>query len=233
MRCFSAFFGLPASSEFLTEGVTDRSCGYNAIVAAFDACSRNKSVVERHYALVLSDGGRRRKTGGIREIMKKVAIIMGSDSDLPVVRKALDTLTGYGVPAEMHIMSAHRTPAETARFAAEARRNGFGVILAAAGKAAHLAGALAAGTTLPVIGIPMKSSDLGGMDALLSTVQMPSGIPVATVAIDGAVNAALLAVQILAVEDASLAEKLDAARADMAAAVRKKEAALQNELSNA
>ena len=158
---------------------------------------------------------------------------MGSDSDLPVVRKALDTLTGYGVPAEMHIMSAHRTPAETARFAAEARRNGFGVILAAAGKAAHLAGALAAGTTPPVIGIPMKSSDLGGMDALLSTVQMPSGIPVATVAIDGAVNAALLAVQILAVEDASLAEKLDAARADMAAAVRKKEAALQNELSNA
>ena len=165
--------------------------------------------------------------------MRKVAIIMGSDSDLPVVRKALDTLAGYGVPAEMHIMSAHRTPAETARFAAEARKNGFGVILAAAGKAAHLAGALAAGTTLPVIGIPMKSSDLGGLDALLSTVQMPSGIPVATVAIDGAVNAALLAVQILAVGDETLAEKLDAARAEMAEAVRSKEAALQRELPNA
>ena len=165
--------------------------------------------------------------------MKKVAIIMGSDSDLPVVRKALDTLAGYGVPAEMHIMSAHRTPAETARFAAEARKNGFGVILAAAGKAAHLAGALAAGTPLPVIGIPMKSSALGGLDALLSTVQMPSGIPVATVAIDGAVNAALLAVQILAVGDETLAEKLDAARAEMAEAVRSKEAALQRELPNA
>ena len=163
--------------------------------------------------------------------MRKVAIIMGSDSDLPVVRKALDTLAGYGIPAEMHIMSAHRTPAETARFAAEARKNG--VILAAAGKAAHLAGALAAGTTLPVIGIPMKSSDLGGLDALLSTVQMPSGIPVATVAIDGAVNAALLAVQILAVGDETLAEKLDAARAEMAEAVRGKESALQRELPNA
>ena len=140
--------------------------------------------------------------------MKKVAIIMGSDSDLPVVRKALDTLAGYGVPAEMHIMSAHRTPAETARFAAEARKNGFGVILAAAGKAAHLAGALAAGTTLPVIGIPMKSSDLGGLDALLSTVQMPSGMPVATVAIDGAENAALLAAQILANGDPELRTRL-------------------------
>ena len=165
--------------------------------------------------------------------MRKVAIIMGSDSDLPVVRKALDTLAGYGIPAEMHIMSAHRTPAETARFAAEARKNGFGVILAAAGKAAHLAGALAAGTTLPGIGIPMKSSDLGGLDALLSTVQMPSGIPVATVAIDGAVNAALLAEQILAVGDETLAEKLDAARAEMAEAVRGKESALQRELPNA
>ena len=165
--------------------------------------------------------------------MKKVAIIMGSDSDLPVVRKALDTLAGYGVPAEMHIMSAHRTPAETARFAAEARKNGFGVILAAAGKAAHLAGAIAANTLLPVIGVPVKSSTLGGLDALLSTVQMPSGIPVATVAIDGAVNAALLAVQILAVGDETLAEKLDAARAEMAEAVRSKEAALQRELPNA
>ena len=158
--------------------------------------------------------------------MKKVAIIMGSDSDLPVVRKALDTLAGYGVPAEMHIMSAHRTPAETARFAAEARKNGFGVILAAAGKAAHLAGALAANTTLPVIGIPVKSSTLDGLDALLSTVQMPSGIPVATVAIDGAENAALLALQILSVGDAEIAEKLDAARKASAETVLEKNAAL-------
>lgn len=159
--------------------------------------------------------------------MKKVAIIMGSDSDLPVVRKALDTLAGYGVPAEMHIMSAHRTPAETARFAAEARKNGFGVILAAAGKAAHLAGALAAGTTLPVIGIPMKSSDLGGLDALLSTVQMPTGIPVATVAIDGAANAALLAIQILAVSDMALAEKIRQARAAESQKVLEKNAGVE------
>ena len=162
--------------------------------------------------------------------MKKVAIIMGSDSDLPVVRKALDTLAGYGVPAEMHIMSAHRTPAETARFAAEARKNGFGVILAAAGKAAHLAGALAAGTTLPVIGIPMKSSDLGGLDALLSTVQMPSGIPVATVAIDGAENAALLAAQILALSDGALQQKLLDKKADMARGVEEKDRKLAETL---
>ena len=165
--------------------------------------------------------------------MKKVAIIMGSDSDWPVVKGACSQLDEFGIPYEAHILSAHRTPAAAADFAKNARKNGFGVILAAAGKAAHLAGALAAGTTLPVIGIPMKSSDLGGLDALLSTVQMPSGIPVATVAIDGAVNAALLAVQILAVGDETLAEKLDAARAEMAEAVRGKESALQRELPNA
>ena len=145
--------------------------------------------------------------------MKKVAVIMGSASDLPVVRKAADTLGEFGVPCEVHVYSAHRTPAQAAQFAKEAREKGFGVLIAAAGMAAHLAGALAAQTTLPVIGIPLKSSVMDGVDALLSTVQMPSGIPVATVAVDGAVNAALLAVQILAVEDASLAEKLDAHRA--------------------
>lgn len=145
--------------------------------------------------------------------MKKVAVIMGSASDLPVVRKAADTLGEFGVPCEVHVYSAHRTPAQAAQFARDARANGFGAIIAAAGMAAHLAGALAAQTTLPVIGIPMKSNALDGVDALLSTVQMPSGIPVATVAVDGAVNAALLAVQILAVEDASLAGKLDAHRA--------------------
>ena len=145
--------------------------------------------------------------------MKKVAVIMGSASDLPVVRKAADTLRAFGVPCEVHVYSAHRTPAQAAQFAKEAREKGFGVLIAAAGMAAHLAGALAAQTTLPVIGIPLKSSVMDGVDALLSTVQMPSGIPVATVAVDGAVNAALLAVQILAVEDAALAEKLDAHRA--------------------
>lgn len=145
--------------------------------------------------------------------MKKVAIIMGSDSDLPVVHKAMDTLKNYGVPFEVHVYSAHRTPDEAAVFAASARENGFGAIIAAAGMAAHLAGALAARTTLPVIGIPIKSKNLDGMDALLSTVQMPSGIPVAAVAIDGAANAALLAIQILAVEDNALATALDSARA--------------------
>jgi len=144
--------------------------------------------------------------------MKKVAIIMGSDSDLPVVEKAINTLKSFGIPFEVHVYSAHRTPAESRSFIVSARDNGFGAIIAAAGKAAHLAGALAAGTTLPVIGIPIKSSTLDGLDALLSTVQMPSGIPVATVAIDGAENAALLAAQIIAVEDAELAAKLDAAR---------------------
>lgn len=144
--------------------------------------------------------------------MKKVAVIMGSDSDLPVVEKAINTLKNFGIPFEVHVYSAHRTPAESRSFIVSARDNGFGVIIAAAGKAAHLAGALAAGTTLPVIGIPIKSSTLDGLDALLSTVQMPSGIPVATVAIDGAENAALLAAQIIAVEDSELAEKLNMAR---------------------
>lgn len=156
--------------------------------------------------------------------MKKVGIIMGSDSDLPVVSKAIDTLKEYGVPFEVHIYSAHRTPVEAKGFSSSARQNGFGAIIAAAGMAAHLAGAIAANTTLPVIGIPVQSKNLGGMDALLSTVQMPSGIPVATVAIDGATNAALLAIQILAVEDAALANKLDAARKAGAEKVLKKNA---------
>jgi len=144
--------------------------------------------------------------------MKKIGIVMGSDSDLPVVEKAITTLKEYGVPYEVHVYSAHRTPVEAKAFAENAIKNGFGAIIAAAGKAAHLAGAIAANTTLPVIGIPIKSSTLDGLDALLSTVQMPAGIPVATVAIDGAVNAALLAIQILSVSDAELAEKLVKAR---------------------
>lgn len=144
--------------------------------------------------------------------MKKIAILMGSDSDLPVVEKAMEKLKEFGVPYEVHIYSAHRTPEEARAFALNARNNGFGAIIAAAGKAAHLAGALAANTTLPVIGIPIKASVLDGIDALLSTVQMPAGIPVATVAIDGAANAALLAIQILAVSDHDLAKKLDDAR---------------------
>ena len=144
--------------------------------------------------------------------MKKVAVVMGSDSDLKVVEKAILTLKEYGVETEVHVYSAHRTPVEAKEFTASARDNGIGVIIACAGKAAHLAGAIAANTTLPVIGIPIKASALEGMDALLSTVQMPAGIPVATVAIDGAENAALLAVQILAVEDKTLAEKLQSAR---------------------
>ena len=155
--------------------------------------------------------------------MKKIGIIMGSDSDLPVVQKAADTLKSLEIPYEMHIYSAHRTPLEARDFAFNARKNGFGVLIAAAGMAAHLAGAIAANTTLPVIGIPLKSAALDGLDALLATVQMPRGIPVATVAIDGAVNAALLAAQILAVEDADLAAKLDARRAAEAAAVREKD----------
>ena len=160
--------------------------------------------------------------------MKKVAIIMGSDSDLPVVKKAADTLESFGVPYEMHVYSAHRTPVQARDFSLNARSNGFGAIIAAAGMAAHLAGALAANTTLPVIGIPMKSGTFAnGIDALLSTVQMPSGIPVATVAVDGAVNAALLAIQILAVTDEALAAKLDAKRASDAEKVLQKDAALQ------
>ena len=144
--------------------------------------------------------------------MKKVAIIMGSDSDLPVVQKAFDVLNEYGAPYEVHVYSAHRTPVEAREFSLNARADGFGVIIAAAGKAAHLAGAIAANTTLPVIGIPVKSSTLDGLDALLSTVQMPSGIPVATVAIDGAANAALLAIEILSVSDETLVVKLKATR---------------------
>lgn len=144
--------------------------------------------------------------------MKKVGIVMGSDSDLPIVEKAMNTLSSLGIPFEVHVYSAHRTPAEAGDFAANARANGFGAIIAAAGMAAHLAGALAARTTLPVIGIPCKSSNLDGVDALLSTVQMPTGIPVATVAINGAANAALICAQIFAVEDEELAKKLDAKR---------------------
>ena len=158
--------------------------------------------------------------------MKKVAIIMGSDSDLPVVEKALEPLKEYGVPYEMHVFSAHRTPEQARAFALSARDNGFGVILCAAGKAAHLAGAFAANTTLPVIGIPIKSSTLDGLDALLSTVQMPSGVPVATVAIDGAHNAALLAVQILSVSDETLARKLAVAKAAAAEKVLAKDKAV-------
>ncbi|MBQ4101681.1 MAG: 5-(carboxyamino)imidazole ribonucleotide mutase [Oscillospiraceae bacterium] len=159
--------------------------------------------------------------------MKKVGLIMGSDSDLPVCEAAAKQLKALEIPYEVHIYSAHRTPDQAASFAANAREKGFGAIIAAAGKAAHLAGALAARTTLPVIGIPLKSSELDGMDALLSTVQMPSGMPVATVAINGAKNAALLAAQILAVEDAALAEKLDQMRKENAAAVLAKDAALE------
>ena len=143
---------------------------------------------------------------------KKIGIVMGSDSDLPVVEKAINVLKEYGVPFEVHVYSAHRTPAESKEFSSTAREKGFGAIIAAAGMAAHLAGAIAANTTLPVIGIPVKSKNLDGMDALLSTVQMPTGIPVATVAIDGAANAAMLAIQMLSIEDKELADKLNAAR---------------------
>lgn len=162
--------------------------------------------------------------------MKKVAVIMGSDSDWPQVKSACAELKGFGISFEAHIMSAHRTPETAAAFARGARSAGFGVIICAAGMAAHLAGAMAANTTLPVIGIPMRGGAVDGLDALLATVQMPSGIPVATVALNGAKNAAVLAAQILAVEDAALAEKLDAARARMAEQIAEKEAALQAEL---
>ena len=155
--------------------------------------------------------------------MKKIGIIMGSDSDLPVVEKAIQTLKEFGVPYTVNIYSAHRTPVEARDFSINARKNGYGAIIAAAGKAAHLAGAIAANTTLPVIGIPIKSSTLDGLDALLSTVQMPGGIPVATVAIDGAQNAALLAMQIIAVEDSELAKKLDDARKAASENVLKKD----------
>ena len=158
--------------------------------------------------------------------MKKIGIVMGSDSDLPVVEKAITTLNEYGVGFEVHVFSAHRTPEQAKEFAKNARKNGFGAIIAAAGKAAHLAGAIAANTTLPVVGIPVKSSTLDGLDALLSTVQMPSGIPVATVAIDGAANAALLCIEILAASDDELAAKLYKARADAAENVLKKDKAI-------
>ena len=163
--------------------------------------------------------------------MKKIGIVMGSDSDMPVVSKAIDTLKEFEVPYEVHIYSAHRTPQEAKAFAQGARANGFGAIIAAAGKAAHLAGAIAANTTLPVIGIPVKSSTLDGLDALLSTVQMPSGIPVATVAIDGAANAALLAVQMLAIEDEALALKLSEQRKANAQKVLEKDAAIAAQIN--
>lgn len=161
---------------------------------------------------------------------KKVAVIMGSDSDLPIVSSAITELKKWGVETECHVMSAHRTPALAAEFSANARKNGFGIIIAAAGKAAHLAGVLAAHTTLPVIGIPVKSSTLDGLDALLATVQMPSGIPVATVAIDGAKNAALLAIEILAVSDDELAQKLENMKKDMEQEVIEKDKKLQSQI---
>ena len=156
---------------------------------------------------------------------------MGSDSDLPVIRKAVDTLKALGIPYEVHVYSAHRTPEQARAFALSARENGFGAVIAAAGMAAHLAGAIAANTTLPVIGIPCKSTNLDGIDALLSTVQMPPGIPVATVAVDGGVNAALLCAQIIAVEDAELAAKLDAKRVSDAQKVLEKDAKVAAELN--
>ena len=162
--------------------------------------------------------------------MKKVGIIMGSDSDLPIIQKAVDVLKTFEVPYEVHIYSAHRTPVEARDFSMSARENGFGVLIAAAGMAAHLAGAVAANTTLPVIGIPCKGPVLDGMDALLATVQMPTGIPVATVAINGGANAALLALQILAVSDEKIARKLDNKRKADAAAVLAKDASVMEKL---
>ena len=164
--------------------------------------------------------------------MKKVALIMGSESDLPVVEKAIDVLREFEVPFELHVYSAHRTPVEAKKFAEEAQENGFGVIICAAGMAAHLAGAFAANTVLPVIGIPVKSGGLGGMDALLSTVMMPSGIPVATVAIDGAKNAAYLAVEILGVGDETLRDKLLAFRKEGAKKVLASDEKLTNQYKN-
>lgn len=162
--------------------------------------------------------------------MKKVGIVMGSDSDLPVIQKAVDTLEALDIPYEVHIYSAHRTPENAKVFAASAYDNGFGAIIAAAGMAAHLAGAIAANTVLPVIGIPCKSSALDGVDALLSTVQMPSGIPVATVAINGGVNAALLCAQIFAIEDKELRDKLELKRKTDAQAVLQKDAEIMDKL---
>ncbi len=164
--------------------------------------------------------------------MKKIGIIMGSDSDLPIIKKATDMLDSFGAPYEVHIYSAHRTPIEARDFAVNARANGFGALICAAGMAAHLAGAIAANTTLPVIGIPCKGGMMDGLDALLSTVQMPTGIPVATVAINGAANAALLAMQIIAVEDKDLASKLDAKRVKDAEVVLSKDAKVIDSLKN-
>ncbi len=163
--------------------------------------------------------------------MKKVALIMGSDSDLPIVQKAIDTLKDLNIPYEVHVFSAHRTPAQAKEFSERAEENGFGVIIAAAGMAAHLAGAIAANTTLPVIGIPCKSNTLDGIDALLSTVQMPSGIPVATVAINGAVNAALLSAQILALSDKDLSDRLKEKRRKDEKAVVEKDAKISKEFN--
>lgn len=163
--------------------------------------------------------------------MKKVAIIMGSDSDFPIVKDAITELKRFGVPYEVRVMSAHRSPTIAAEFAKTAKENGFGIIIAAAGMAAHLAGVLAGNTTLPVIGIPIKSSVLDGMDALLATVMMPSGIPVATVAINGAKNAAVLAVQILALSDEGLSESLEQMKKDMTDGVIAKDKKLQDEVS--
>ena len=164
-------------------------------------------------------------------MQKKVAVIMGSDSDWPVVKGACGQLQSLGIPYEAHIMSAHRTPEQAAEFAKNARAEGFGVLICAAGMAAHLAGALAANTTLPVVGIPMRGGAMDGLDALLSTVQMPGGIPVATVALNGAKNAAVLAAQILAVTDGALAQRLEGARAEMTRQIAEKEQALQRELA--
>lgn len=161
---------------------------------------------------------------------KKVAILMGSDSDLPIVRGAINTLKGFDIPVEVHVMSAHRTPSQACNFASNAASNGFGVIICAAGKAAHLAGVIAAHTILPVIGIPIKSSTLDGLDALLSTVQMPKGIPVATVAIDGADNAAILAAQMLGIYDETLSHKIQQMKIDMEQEVVAKDLALQDQL---
>jgi 5-(carboxyamino)imidazole ribonucleotide mutase len=162
--------------------------------------------------------------------MKKAAVLTGSDSDFPVLEPVFKRLKDFEIPCEAHVMSAHRTPALAADFASNARKNGFGVIIAAAGKAAHLAGVVAAHTTLPVIGIPVKSSTLDGLDALLSTVQMPSGIPVATVAIDGADNAGILAAQILSLEDNALADKLSKMKTDMAEQVTEKDKKIQEKI---
>ena len=163
--------------------------------------------------------------------MKKIGIVMGSDSDLPIVKKAMDMLESFGVPYEVHVFSAHRTPIEAAEFSKTARDKGFGAIIAAAGMAAHLAGAIAANTTLPVIGIPVASGNLGGIDALLSTVQMPTGIPVATVAVNGAGNAALLCIQMLAIEDKELARALDEKRVADARKVLEKNQAIEAEFN--